>query len=77
MPFKNNCQLNDCFPQALRNFKGFSREFTEFHAKLDAETLLDFAIHCRQEKKRFPTATVQKMCLHSTVSGGRRCDRLS
>jgi hypothetical protein len=28
-----------------KHFKGFSSRFTELHAKLDAGTLLDFAIH--------------------------------
>jgi hypothetical protein len=33
-----------------KNFKGFGSGFTELHTKLDADTLLDFAIHCRQNK---------------------------
>jgi hypothetical protein len=28
----------------------FDSRFTELHAKLDADTLFDFAIHCRQNK---------------------------
>jgi hypothetical protein len=31
-------------------FQGFSSTFTELHTKLDADTLLDFAIHHRQNE---------------------------
>jgi hypothetical protein len=31
-------------------FKGFGSGFTELHAKLDADTLLDFAIHLNETK---------------------------
>jgi hypothetical protein len=31
-----------------KNFKGLGSGFTELHAKLDADTLLDFAIHRSQ-----------------------------
>jgi hypothetical protein len=34
----------------MKHFKGFESGFTELHAKLDAETLLDFAIHCSQRE---------------------------
>jgi hypothetical protein len=34
----------------MKHFKGFGSGFTELHAKLDADTLLDFAIHRRQNK---------------------------
>jgi hypothetical protein len=33
-----------------KHFKGFGSGFTELHAKLDADTLLDFAIHRRQNE---------------------------
>jgi hypothetical protein len=32
----------------IKHFKGFSSRFTKLHTKLNADTLLDFAIHCRQ-----------------------------
>jgi hypothetical protein len=33
------------FPKSLeKHFKGFGSGFTKIHAKLDADTLLDFAI---------------------------------
>jgi hypothetical protein len=31
-------------------FQGFRRGFTKLHTKLDADTLLDFAIHPRQNE---------------------------
>jgi hypothetical protein len=34
----------------MKHFKGFGSGFTKFHAKLDADTLLDFAIHRRQNE---------------------------
>jgi hypothetical protein len=33
-----------------KHFKGFAGEFIELHAKLDADTLLDFVIHHRQKE---------------------------
>jgi hypothetical protein len=34
----------------MKHFKAFGRGFTELHAKLDADMLLNFAIHQRQNK---------------------------
>jgi hypothetical protein len=34
----------------MKHSKGFGSGFTELHAKLDADTLLDFAIYCRQNE---------------------------
>jgi hypothetical protein len=34
----------------MKHFKGFGNGFTELHAKLDAGTLLDFAIPRRQNE---------------------------
>jgi hypothetical protein len=34
----------------VKHFKGSASGFTELHAKLDADTLLDFAVHHRQNK---------------------------
>jgi hypothetical protein len=46
--------------------------FTEFHAKLDADTLLNFAIHRRQHETRSRKSNrVKKMRVHSAVSRGR------
>jgi hypothetical protein len=40
--------------------------------KLGADTLLDFAIHCRQNKTQSRKSThVETMCVHSAVSCGR------
>jgi hypothetical protein len=53
-------------------FKDFGSRFTELHAKLDADTLLDFAIHRRQNEKRSQTITrVKTMRVHRVVSHGR------
>jgi hypothetical protein len=46
--------------------------FTELHAKLDADTLLDFAIHRRQNETQSGKSTrVKTMRVHSAVSHGR------
>jgi hypothetical protein len=59
----------------MKHFKGFSIRFTELHAKVDADTLLDFAIHCRQNKtqskKKKKKARVKTMRVHSMVSHGK------
>jgi hypothetical protein len=34
----------------MKDFKAFSSGFTELHATLDADMLLDFAIHRRQNE---------------------------
>jgi hypothetical protein len=34
----------------MKHLKGFGSGFTELHIKLDADTLLDFAIHRRQKE---------------------------
>jgi hypothetical protein len=56
----------------MKHFKDFGSEFTMLHTKLDADTLLDFAIHCRQNETQSPKSTrVKTMHVHSAVSGGR------
>jgi hypothetical protein len=61
------------FSKSLKkHFKGFASGFTELHAKSDADTLLDFAIHCRQNKTQSRKSThVKTMRVHSMVSRGR------
>jgi hypothetical protein len=55
-----------------KHFKGFGRGFTELHAKLDADTLLDFTIHRRQNETRSRKSTrVKAVLVHSAVSRGR------
>jgi hypothetical protein len=55
-----------------KHFKGFGSRFTELHAKLGADTLLDFAIHCRQNETRSRKSTAVKVKrVHSVVSCGR------
>jgi hypothetical protein len=34
----------------MKHFKGFDSRFTKLHAELDADMLLDFAIHYRQNE---------------------------
>jgi hypothetical protein len=49
--FINHCQAYRMFSKSLMKYlKGCSIGFTELHAKFDADTLLNFAIHRRQEK---------------------------
>jgi hypothetical protein len=56
----------------MKYFKSFSSGFTKTHAKLDAETLLDFAIHRRQNETRSQKSTsVKIMHVHSVVSRAR------
>jgi hypothetical protein len=46
MPFKTRSPASRIFSERLsKHFKGFGCGFTELHAKLDADTLLEFAIH--------------------------------
>jgi hypothetical protein len=55
----------------MKHFMGFSSGFTELHAKLDVDMLLDFAIHCPQNKSRNRKSThVRTMRVHSAVSRG-------
>jgi hypothetical protein len=55
-----------------KHFKGFGSGFTKPHAKLDADTLLDFANHRRQNETRSRKRTgVKKMLVHGAVSRGR------
>jgi hypothetical protein len=44
-------------------FKGFGSGFTELHTKLDADTLLDFASHRRQNETRSREITRVKQCV--------------
>jgi hypothetical protein len=55
-----------------KHFNSFGSGFTELHAKLDADTLLDFAIHGRQNETRSRKSTrVKTMLVHSAMSLGR------
>jgi hypothetical protein len=50
-------------------FKGFGGGFIELHAKLDADTLLNFAIHLGQNKTQSRKSShVKTMRVHSAVS---------
>jgi hypothetical protein len=42
----------------MKHFKGFDSTFTELHVKLDADTLLDFAINHRRNKIEVKKALV-------------------
>jgi hypothetical protein len=56
----------------IKHFKVFGRGLTKLHAKLDVDTLLDFAIHRRQNKTRSQKSTrVKTMHVHSAMSRGR------
>jgi hypothetical protein len=57
--------LKECSPS-------FGSGFTELQAKLDADTLLDFAIHRRQNETRSRKITgVKTVVVHSAMSRGR------
>jgi hypothetical protein len=56
----------------MKHFKSFRGGFTELHAKLDANMLLDFAIHRRQNETWSRKSTrVKTMLVHSVMSCGR------
>jgi hypothetical protein len=51
----------------MKAFQGF----TKFHAKLDAEIMLNFEIHCRQKETQSQESNrVRTMCVYSMVSHG-------
>jgi hypothetical protein len=59
------------FKSLTKHFKSLGRGFTELHAKLDADTLLDFALHRRQNETRSRKSTrVKTMLVHSAMSCG-------
>jgi hypothetical protein len=70
---KTAVQLKECSPKAsMKHFKDFGSGFTELHAKLDADTLLDFAIHHSQKETQSQKGTcVKTMCVHSAVPHDR------
>jgi hypothetical protein len=56
----------------MKHFKGFGSGFAEHHAKLDTDTLLDFAIHRRQNETQSRKSTrVKTVCVRSMLSSGR------
>jgi hypothetical protein len=66
------CGLKNVLQKPHKHFKGFGSGFTKLHAKLDADTLLNFAIHCRQAETRSQkSACVKTMRVHSMVLHGR------
>jgi hypothetical protein len=69
---KTAVMLKECSPKASKHLKSFSSGFTELHAKLDEGTLLEFAIHCRQNETRSRKSTrVKAVHVQSEVSCGR------
>jgi hypothetical protein len=55
-----------------KHFKAFGSVFTKLHAKIDADTLLDFAICRRQNETQSRKSTcVKTVRVHSMVSRGR------
>jgi hypothetical protein len=42
--------LKNVLQNFKKHFKTFGSGFTEIHAKFDAETLLDFALHPKENK---------------------------
>jgi hypothetical protein len=53
----------------MKHFKGFSKGFTKLHAKLDEDTLLEFAIHHRQnETKSKKHSCKKKACSQHDVT---------
>jgi hypothetical protein len=55
-----------------KHFRGFSSGFIDLHAKLEADALLNFAIHCRQNETRSQKSThIKIMRVHRAVSCGK------
>jgi hypothetical protein len=55
-----------------KHFKGLGSRFTELQAKLDADMLLDFAIHRSERETRSRKSTrIKTLRVHSAVSRGR------
>jgi hypothetical protein len=52
----------------MKHFKGFGSGFSKFHAKLDADTLINFSIHRRQDKTKHK---VKKHSFKSNVCSQR------
>jgi hypothetical protein len=51
-----------------KHFRGIGSGFTELHAKLDADTLLDFDTHRKQNETRSRKSTsVKTMHVHSAI----------
>jgi hypothetical protein len=64
--------LKNVLQNLTKHFKGFSSGFTELHAKLHADTLLDFSICHRQNETQSQISThVKTMHVHSVVLCGR------
>jgi hypothetical protein len=64
MQLKNRGWAYRMFFRSLANhLNSFGSGFTELHAKLDADTLLDFAIYRRQNEARSVKSTRVRQCL--------------
>jgi hypothetical protein len=64
--------LKNVLQKLTKHFKSFGSRFTELHANLDTDMLLDFAIHCRQNETWSQKSTcVKTMRVHRAVSHGR------
>jgi hypothetical protein len=62
--------LKNVVQSLTKHFKGSG--FIELHIKLDADTLHDFAIHCRQNKTwNWKSFHVIAIHVHSMMSCGR------
>jgi hypothetical protein len=79
MTFKNCCPAWRIFSKSLmKHLKGFDSGFTEFHAKLDADMLIDFAIHRRQNKRQNRKSKCVKQCMFTArCYMAEWCDRFS
>jgi hypothetical protein len=55
--------LKNVLQNLTKHFKDFTNGFTELHAKLDVDMLLDFAIHGRQNGTQSLKSARKKQCL--------------
>jgi hypothetical protein len=61
----------------MKHFMGFSRGFTKLHTKLDADTLLNFAMHRKQNETQSQKSTRVKCMFTTWCHVTDWCNRLS
>jgi hypothetical protein len=80
MSLKNRCPAWMFSRSLTKHLSSFSSGFTKLHAKLDADMLLDFAIHRRQNKTWSQKSKKNSACSQHGVTwqtdavGFQKCD---
>jgi hypothetical protein len=63
--------LKNVLQSLAKHFKGFGSRFTELHAKLDGDMLLDLVSVTDKRKTKWKSTHVKTVRVHSAVSRGR------